>query len=142
MWTAIYLGFHHCGCFLPLHSLHKQYFGMGSRRFKRVTSFSIFTQKYVNMKVPRHQYLSRTLSPGFYAQLSMVTKLHGISHTVISAGPGVGGQGTMGNCIGLSVMNTGHLWVHPSFGRAATFHILSTELGRTLSKKWKNKHET
>lgn len=47
----------------------------------------------------------------------------------------------MDNCIDLSVINTGHSCVHHSFGREATFHMLSTELRRTLSKKWKNKKE-
>lgn len=47
----------------------------------------------------------------------------------------------MGNSIDLSVVNTSHSCVHHPFGREATFHILSTELGRTFSKKWKNKNE-
>lgn len=35
------------------------------------------------------------------------------------------GRGSKGNCVGLSMINTGHSCVRHSFGRGATFHILS-----------------
>lgn len=52
-----------------------------------------------------------------------MTKLRGICCTVIRArGQGVG---EVGSCMGLSVINTGHSCVHHSFGREASFCILS-----------------
>lgn len=123
MRTAICLSVQRCGCFLALYPLQMQYFRMSSRMFKCVISpIFIKGDKAVWYFLYCHQCRARSW-----------------------------GQGTMGNlqiykfisypCINLSVINTGHSCVHHSYDRVAAFHMLFTELGRTLSKQWKNKNK-
>lgn len=138
MWTAICLGFQCCGCFLVLHPLQRQHFRMNSRRFKCYLIFH-FCSEICEQESPQVLVLIQSSVSRFLCSAIKSDKFAWYFLYCHQCRARSWDQGTKGNCADLSVIYTGHACVHHSLGREATFHMLSTELGRTLCKKWKNK---